>query len=164
MTTTLNAVDLGYGMYRLHAGDREIGWVAGIGIGFRGFWSVEDAARRAATAHHALSRWLARQRRTAAAPPAADALRLRRDEARAELTIGDVVVGWVVPMGVSRRGQPTEYAFELRLPEVIDPSLTLSAARAVQAALERRDGAHAVATLQGARRGRRLTLAGDARA
>lgn len=138
MPAGLRAVDVGHGMYRLHAGDREVGWVAGIGIGFRGFWTVEDAAREAATAHHALIGWLARQRRTAAAPRAEDALRVRRDGARAELRIGDVVVGWVVPMGVGRSGQPTEFAFELRLPETIDPALTLSAARTVHAALARR--------------------------
>lgn len=151
MAPTLTAVDLGCGMHRLHVGDREIGWVAGIGIGFRGFWTVEEAARTATTAHRALSGWLARQRRAADAPRAADALRLRREATRAELTIGDVVVGWVVPMGPSRPGQPTEFAFELRVPDAIDPALTASAARAVHAALERGGRARAPAPVHAAR-------------
>lgn len=137
MRATLRAIDLGHGMYRLHAGDREVGWMAGIALGFRGFWSVHDAARKAATAHDALSTWLARQRRTEAAPRSGDALRLRAATERAELTTGDVVVGWIVPMGGTATGQPTEYAFELRMPHVADPALTLGAARAVHAALER---------------------------
>ena len=138
MTTALQVLDLGHGTYRLHTGERDLGWVAGAAIGFRGFQSDRAAGRAAVAAHEALGAWLARQLRAEAAPHQPRALRLHQRGEHSELTLGEVPIGWVMPMGGTDDGAATEFAFELRLPAAIDPALALSAARAVHAALDRR--------------------------
>ena len=125
----------GDGHFDLMGGDAEIGWIADRAIGFAGFANAAAAHRAAAIAHDALTGWLARQRRLDAAPRNARALRVRRNGAVEQLTLGDVSVGRLFPCGGDLNGGG-EYAFELLLPQGVGASI--SGAQIMYLALLRR--------------------------
>jgi hypothetical protein len=126
--------DRGDGRFDLMRGDAEIGWIADRAIGFAGFANAAAARRAAAIAHNALTGWLARQRRVDTAPRNAGALRVRRNGAVEQLTLGDVSVGRLFPHG-GDSGGGQEYAFELLLPPRVGASV--SAAQVMYLALTR---------------------------
>ena len=132
---SFSVFDRGEGRFDLMRGDAEIGWIADRAIGFGGFENPAAAHRAAAIAHEALTGWLARQRRIDAAPRNAGALRVRRNGAVEQLTLGDVSVGRLFPHGGDSEGDG-EYAFELLLPARV--SASISAAQVMYLALMRR--------------------------
>ena len=131
---SFSVFDRGDGRFDLMRGDAEIGWIADRAIGFAGFANAAAAHRAATIAHDALTGWLARQRRADAAPRSAGALRLRRNGAVEQLTLGDVSVGRLFPHGRESDGGG-EYAFELLLPPRVGASI--SGAQIVYLALMR---------------------------
>lgn len=131
---SFSVFDRGEGRFDLMRGDAEIGWVADRAISFAGFANAAAAHRAAAIAHDALTGWLARQRRIDVAPRNAGALRVRRNGAVEELTLGDVSVGRLFPHVADSDGSD-EYAFELVLPPRVGASI--SAAQIIYLALMR---------------------------
>ena len=133
---SFSVLDRGEGRFDLMRGDAEIGWIADRTIGFAGFANAAAAHRAAAIAHYALTGWLARQRRIDAPPRNAGALRVRRNGAVEQLTLGDVSVGRLFPHGEDPDGGG-EYAFELLLPPRV--SASISGAQIMYVALMRHD-------------------------
>ncbi|HEU4565993.1 MAG TPA: hypothetical protein VFS05_15140 [Gemmatimonadaceae bacterium] len=132
----LHVFDFGDGAYRLHADGREVGWVAGRAVGFRGFESVRAAVGAATTAYDVLGAWLARLRRAELAPRRRRVLRVRGDGKLTWLTLGGVPVGRIVQMDGDDAGDARDFAFELLMPPALGPVLALRAAQVAHAALE----------------------------
>lgn len=137
------------GRFRIYRAGAPVGWVEGRTVGFEGFESPHDARGAARAGHDALRRWIARQRRTDAAPETRRPLEARRDGAATRLVLHGIPIGRLVEPGDARLGGAPSWGFELRLPESLAPWLGLSAARVIDAALGRRSaalGAGALAT------------------
>ena len=118
---SFSVLDRGDGRFDLTRDDAEIGWIADRAIGFGGFENRSAAHRAAGIAHESLTGWLARQRRIDAPPRNAGALRVRRNGAVEQLTLGDVSVGRLFPHGESDGGR--SYAFELLLAPRVGASI-----------------------------------------
>lgn len=131
---SLSFFDRGEGHFAMMSGDTELGWIANRAIGFRGFENRSAAQRAAAVAYEALTGWLARQRRIDSAPRTHQALRVRRDGAAEELTLGGVPIGRLLPHDNEARASGG-YDFELLLPPRMGASI--SAAQVMYHALER---------------------------
>ena len=131
---SFSVFDRGEGRFDLIRANTEIGWIADGTIGFGGFENRAAAHRAAAIAHEALTGWLARQRRIDIAPRNARALRVRRNGAIEQLTLGDVSVGRLLAHGGDPEGGEN-YAFELLLPPRVGESI--SAAQIMYLALKR---------------------------
>lgn len=133
-TMSLSIFDRGDGRFDLMRSDAELGWIADRAIGFRGFEDRSAARRAAAVAYEALTGWLARERRIGWAPRKSHTLRVRRDGAVEELTLGDVPVGRLLHHDAEAGGRGS-YAFELLLPPRV--GAPISAAQVMYHALER---------------------------
>lgn len=129
--------DRGDGHFRLVRADREIGWVEGRTIGFRGFADADEARAAATTAYNALTGWAARQRRAAPAPRRVDRLSVRHEGAVEWLTLGGVRIGRLRQFGWDDAPDAApDVGFEIRLPERVDGELALGAAQVVDRALQ----------------------------
>ena len=144
------------GGFRLHRQDRQVGWVEGKSVGFRGFASSEAALSAANAAHDALRAWLARERRITLTPGRRRALRLRSDGATMSITLGGVPIGRIINFGTAAGSEVPDFGFELQLPPQVGAVAGLSAAQVIHNAIR----THAAATLPTARPQERLEAAG----
>lgn len=134
----LSALATEHGGFRLYRGAEQVGWAESGAVAFLGFASADEARRAAGAAHDALLAWLARQRRTTPIPGRRRALRTQHDGRRTRLALGGVPVGDVIRPD-DTRSPGAGYGFELLLPPGLGPAAGLSAARAIESALARRD-------------------------
>jgi hypothetical protein len=136
----LTAIRRGADHYRLHAEGRDVGFVRGHALGFRGFASAAEAIEAARFAYATLGPWLLRQRRLGGGARRSYLLGVAHEGAATWLTAGDVRIGRVheLPARDPRGREPADFSFELWLPAGLGTALVLAGARQVYAAATRR--------------------------
>jgi hypothetical protein len=144
----LEIFDDGDGRLRLVRGGREVGWLERRAIGFRGFPDADTARAAASAAHSTLSRWIARQSRTAPVPARRRPLSCRHDGVSEWLTLGGVRVGRLrrftasftasfttSDVALDDAAAITDVGFELFLPPRVTDGLRLRTACVVERTL-----------------------------
>jgi hypothetical protein len=119
-----------------------VGWVDGRDVGFLGFDTEADAADAAIIAYDALSVWLARQSRAHRTP--LRRLDLRVENGETSLTLGDIVIGRLVPESGDQAAASPVHGFELKLPPRVGAAL--NAAHVIDQALMRHRALRALDT------------------
>ncbi len=128
--------DRGDGHFRLVRAEREIGWVEGRTVGFRGFADADEARAAATTAYNALTGWVARQARAQPPPHRVHRLSVRREGTVEWLTLGGVRIGRLRRFGADDvPGAADDVGFEIHLPTRVAGELALSAAKVIDRAL-----------------------------
>ena len=139
------------GGFRLDRDGRQIGWVEGRSVGFRGFESAKDAHKAAGAAYGALRGWLARQNRMDFVPvPRRAFLTTRREGGITWLTLGGVPIGRLVEPHERDPLDEGGHGFELDLPPMLRPISAVSAAQVIDAALARHAEAKRLEAVAGA--------------
>jgi hypothetical protein len=123
------------GGFRLHRQDRQVGWVEGKSVGFRGFGSGDEALSAANAAYDALRAWLARERRIAQLPGRRRALQVRREGSQTTIALAGVAIGRIITYGADARTGESEFGFELTLPPQVGTVAGISAAQVIHNAI-----------------------------
>jgi hypothetical protein len=138
----------GDGKYRLvNAGDREVGWIRGRVVGFRGFDSEERALAAAVTGAEALGAFLEQQTGRRHLPEPSGPLRLVHDGAHEWVSDGRIPVARLSRPPTSAAGRPTgdaaagdsaggAFAIEFVLPMAATEATAIHAAARVHAAVQ----------------------------
>jgi hypothetical protein len=144
------------GGFRLHRQDRQVGWVEGKAVGFRGFSSGDAALSAANAAYEAFRGWLEKERHIEQASGRKRALRIKREGSQTVLALDGASIGRIIPFGNNEVTGEADFGFELHLPPQVGAVAGISAAQVIHNAIR----AHADATSVASDPSERLEAAG----